>query len=174
MTYTLEIIFSLAVFALAALASLVALESFGALVALESAGALVATPNLFVGALVGVPMVPNLLVGAFVGAVVGFDVVGFVVVGFIVVGLDVVGFVVVRLDVVGFVVVGLDVVRFVVVGLDVVGFVVVGDLLKLADGLAVGVCWDYPDDSTVLPISRYRRSKASLLLLSTGVTAHLR
>ena len=76
MTYTLETIFSLAVFALAAFASLVALESFGALVALESAGALVATPNLFVGALVGVPMVPNLLVGAFVGAVVGFDVVG--------------------------------------------------------------------------------------------------
>ena len=36
------------------------------------------------------------------------------------------------------------------------------------------ICWDYPDDSTVLPISRYRRSKASLLLLSTGVTAHLR
>ena len=30
-------------------------------------------------------------------------------------------------------------------------------------------CWDYPDDSTVLPISRYRRSKATLLLLSTGV-----
>jgi hypothetical protein len=36
------------------------------------------------------------------------------------------------------------------------------------------LCWDYPDDSTVLPISRYRRSKASLLLPSTGVTAHLR
>ena len=35
-------------------------------------------------------------------------------------------------------------------------------------------CWDYPDDSTVLPISRYRRSKARLLLLSTGVAAHLR
>ena len=35
-------------------------------------------------------------------------------------------------------------------------------------------CWDYPDDSTVLPISRYRRSKATLLLLSTGVATHLR
>ena len=39
--------------------------------------------------------------------------------------------------------------------------------------LKVG-CWDNPDDSTVLPISRYRRSKALLLLLSTGVAAHLR
>ena len=29
-------------------------------------------------------------------------------------------------------------------------------------------CWDYPDDSLVLPISRYRRSKATLLLPSTG------
>ena len=30
-------------------------------------------------------------------------------------------------------------------------------------------CWDLLDDSTVLPISRYRRSKATLLLFSTGV-----
>jgi hypothetical protein len=81
LTSTLALSFPLATLAFADFASLVDLAP-GALVALGvlvdlAAGPSLGTPNLFVGALVGVPMVPvgtimgALVGGAFVGASVG-------------------------------------------------------------------------------------------------------